>query len=197
MTPNWLDTAKQSLEEDGFIQLQDYEVGKRIEVFQSKGFPYKTVLGLEFIETVIFDPRIRDILRAFPGKFILGHRLRYTAKPGRYHRFWPGGPRAFFVVHQWARESEVEYWTGSHRVELQDKTQAMDEALPEYTRDELIATGCKPKKFLFPNGGLIIADARIFCEHQIGYEFATVFFPPELLPPSRCDSRIYLTSWRN
>lgn len=53
---SWLGTAKQSLDENGFFELQDFEVGERIKAFQSRGFPYGTVYALEFIETVIFDP---------------------------------------------------------------------------------------------------------------------------------------------
>ncbi|KAK5636816.1 hypothetical protein RRF57_012528 [Xylaria bambusicola] len=133
----WLETAQQSLEKEGLYVLQDSEVGERIEVFASAGYPYGTIRALELLtEPVIFDPvstvdantclpsnylkRIRDILRAHRDDFILGHSLRYTAKPGRYFRFWCGGPntRLLFVVHQWAKGSKVDYWVGSHKVAL-------------------------------------------------------------------------------
>ncbi|KAI1249784.1 hypothetical protein MGN70_009398 [Eutypa lata] len=160
---SWLGTAKQSLDENGFFELQDFEVGERIKAFQSRGFPYGTVYALEFIETVIFDPRTRDVLKAYTDNFILGHHLRYTAKPGRFFRFWPGGPntRPLFVVHQWAKGSRIDYWIGSHTVtlpilkpRLDNQQRKVMEALPENTREALIEAGCKPREFHFPEGGL-------------------------------------------
>ncbi|KAJ3562738.1 hypothetical protein NPX13_g8450 [Xylaria arbuscula] len=178
----WLETAQQSLEKEGLYVLQDSEVGERIEVFASAGYPYGTIRALELLtEPVIFDPRIRDILRAHRDDFILGHSLRYTAKPGRYFRFWCGGPntRLLFVVHQWAKGSKVDYWVGSHKVALpvlgprinSSQRKVMD-PLPENIRTALVEAGCKPRTIEFVKGGLIITDARIAFEHKKGYEFA-------------------------
>lgn len=54
---SWLETAKQSLDESGFFELPDFEVGERISTFQSRNFPYGTTFALELlVEPVIFDP---------------------------------------------------------------------------------------------------------------------------------------------
>ncbi|CAG9950507.1 unnamed protein product [Clonostachys rosea f. rosea IK726] len=187
LTKATLETAQQFLHQNGFFELPDFEVGDHIAVFQSKGFPYGTIFALELlIETVIFDPRIREILHAYSDDFILGHHLRYTAKPGRFFRFWAGGPntRRLFVVHQWAKGSRVDYWIGSHKVALPvlQPQQKNMEPLHENDRESLIEAGCKPQEFDFPEGGLIITDARISFDRKAGYEFASVFFPRDLLP---------------
>ncbi|KAK8092140.1 uncharacterized protein PG998_015153 [Apiospora kogelbergensis] len=188
-----LEAAKLALEEHGFFQLQDCEIGERIRTFQSRGFPYGTILALELLtEHVIFDPRVRDTLKAFSNDFVLAHSLRYTAKPKRFFRFWSGGPNTplLIVAHQWAKGSRVEYWIGSHKVVLPVLATHLDhdqrkvkEPLLENTRNALVDAGCKPQPFYFPEGGLIIADARVAFEHTEGYEFANVFFPRDLLPP--------------
>ncbi|KAK8070315.1 hypothetical protein PG994_006931 [Apiospora phragmitis] len=182
MASDWLEAANQSLQEDGFLALQDFEVGNRLEAFQSEGFPWRTLRGLESVEAVLFDPRIRDILKAQHAKFILGHRLRYSAKPGCHRRFWDGGPSAFFVVHEWAKGSTVECWVGSHQVAIQHDSEATGAPVFEYAKEKLEATGCKSKTFHFPRGGLLIADARVIWDMQAGYEIVNVFFTPELLP---------------
>ncbi|KJK78697.1 hypothetical protein H634G_06073 [Metarhizium anisopliae BRIP 53293] len=189
---SWLETAKQSLDESGFFELPDLEVGERISTFQSRNFPYGTVFALELlVEPVIFDPRTRDILNAYPEHFVLGHQVRYTAKPGRFFRFWAGAERTsrVFVVHQWAKGSRVDYWIGSHKVtlpvlrpRLDNQQRKVMEPLLENTKESLIDAGCKPREFHFPEGGLIITDARISFDRQAGYEFADVFFPHSLLP---------------
>ncbi|KAL6406451.1 hypothetical protein AUP68_09245 [Ilyonectria robusta] len=161
---SWLETAKRSLDENGFFELPDSEVGERIGSFQSRDFPYGTIFALELlVEPVVFDPRTRDILNAYPGDFALGHHLRYTAKPGRFFRFWPGGPgtHRFFVLHQWAKGSRVDYWIGSHKVALPTLQPRLDndqrkvmEPLLENTGESLVEAGCKPREFHFPEGGL-------------------------------------------
>ncbi|KAI1182634.1 hypothetical protein F5B17DRAFT_435417 [Nemania serpens] len=161
---SWLETAQQSLEEKGLYELRDFEVGKRIKAFELAGYPYGTIRALELLtEPVIFDPRIRDILRAHPFHFVLGHSLRYTARPGRYFRFWCGGPntRLLFVVHQWAKGSQVDYWIGSHKVALPILGPRMDgkqrkamDPLPENQKKALVEAGCKPQRIEFEEGGL-------------------------------------------
>ncbi|KAK8016054.1 hypothetical protein PG993_014243 [Apiospora rasikravindrae] len=204
-----LEAAKLALEEHGFLQLQDSEIGEHIRTFQSRGFPYGTILALELLtEHVIFDPvsndiillmahltvfkRVRDILKTFSPDFVLAHSLRYTAKPQRFFRFSSGGPNTplLIVAHQWAKGSRVDYWIGSHKVALPVLATDLDrdqrkvkEPLLENTKNALVEAGCKPQPFYFPEGGLIIADARVAFEHTEGYEFANVFFPRDLLPP--------------
>ena len=89
--------------------------------------------------------------------------MRYTAKPGRFFRFWAGGPetRKFFVVHQWARKSRVDYWKGSHKVKLPVLRPHLDddkakEALLENTIEPLLEAGCKAEEFDFPDGGMYV-----------------------------------------
>lgn len=54
---SWLETVKQSLDESGFFELPDFEVGERISTFESRNFPYGTIFALELlVEPVIFDP---------------------------------------------------------------------------------------------------------------------------------------------
>ena len=77
-------------------------------------------------------------------------------------------------MHQWAKESRVEYWSGSQNIafpayrppleEEQDKETLTDEKrsalaqkkepLTEHAKDSLTAAGCQPCPFYFPEGGL-------------------------------------------
>lgn len=93
--------------------------------------------------------------------FVLGHSLKYVAKPGHIFRFWGGGPntRLLLVVQQWTTGSHVEFWIGSHKVELpvvkpNNQQRKVMDPLPESSRDALVEAGCDPRDLKFPKGAL-------------------------------------------
>jgi hypothetical protein len=132
-------------------------------------------------------------MKSVLGHCSLGHWLRYKALPGHIECFRKGGPEAglrVLVVHQLAKGSSVEYYPGSHLLKL-PTTEGL-RSLEETTRDALIEARCLPEKKTYPDGGLVIRDARLCTEIKEGYAITFIFatddvvatWPKLLLPNS-------------
>ncbi|KZL67538.1 hypothetical protein CT0861_00342 [Colletotrichum tofieldiae] len=178
-----IETAEDSLHKEGFVDLHDSTVGRHVSEIEQKGFQYLSPHGLDFCQQrVLEDVRIRSILESLFEKCNLGHWLRYKELPGHIECFRKGGPEAgmrVVLVQLWARGSQVEYYRGSHLCVL--PTTKGERSLHEISPMALDEAGCKPKELKFPDGGLVVLDARLAFEIKIGYAITFIFATDEVV----------------
>ncbi|KAJ5860645.1 uncharacterized protein N7529_007955 [Penicillium soppii] len=177
-----LDVARRSLLEEGFCDLNDSTVGDRVLEMEMRGFPYLTEYGMDFCKQFAFDERIRSILETSLERCSLGHWLRYEEFPGHVECFRRGGLKAgrrVLVVHLWAKGSRVEYYTLSHLHDL--ATTKGRRSLYEIPQSELDRMGSKPEVKDFPDGGLVILDARLGFKIEQGYAITFLFATDEVI----------------
>jgi len=177
-----LDIAQRSLLEEGFFDFDDSLVGERVLDMENRGFPYLTEYGLEFCKQFALDARIRSILEASFERCSLGHWLRYEEFPGHVECFRRGGPKAgrrVLAVHLWAKGSRVEYNAGSHLHDL--ATTKGRRSLHEISQSELARVGSRHEPKHFPNGGLVILDARVGFEIKQGYAITFLFATDDVI----------------
>ncbi|KAJ5111751.1 hypothetical protein NUU61_001381 [Penicillium alfredii] len=177
-----LDVAMRSLLEKGFFDLNDSTVGDRVLDMEKQGFPYLTEYGMDFCKQFAFDERIRSILEASLERCSLGHWLRYEDFPGHVECFRRGGPKAgcrVLTVHLWAKGSRVEYYTLSHLHDLM--TTKGRRSLYEIPQSELDRVGSRPEVKEFPDGGLVILDARLGFQIEKGYAITFLFATDEVI----------------
>ncbi|KAJ3494997.1 hypothetical protein NLG97_g3709 [Lecanicillium saksenae] len=170
------EAALNSLLKKGFYSWEEAYVGSRVLALQEKKFPYFTEYGLDFCADFAFDPRITQILETSFQKCLLGHWLRYEEYPNHIECFRRGGLKAgrkVFVVQVWSRDSEVDYYAGSHDHEL--VTTRSLRSLHEIPSSELARVGCVADKKKFANGALVIMDARLGFEIRTGYAITFMF----------------------
>jgi hypothetical protein len=151
-----LDAAKISLCEEGYVDLNDSRVGELVSQMEQRDFPYFSRYGLDYCKRhILDDERIQGIVKSLLGRCSLGHWLRYKALPGHIECFRKGGREAglkALVVQQLARGSLVEYYPGSHLLNL--PTVEGIRSLEESTREALLEAGCTPDEKKYPDGGL-------------------------------------------
>ncbi|KAI0388406.1 hypothetical protein F5Y17DRAFT_452932 [Xylariaceae sp. FL0594] len=177
-----LDVAKRALLEEGLLTLDDSLIGEAISEMERRGFPYFTEYGLDFCKRFAFDARIRSILEASFDKCSLGHWLRYEEFPGHVECFRRGGPKAgrgVLTVHLWAKGSQVAYYVGSHLHDM--VTTRGKRSLHEIPLSELDRVGSKPEEKEFPDGGIVILDARLGFEIKQGYAITFLFAVDEVV----------------
>jgi hypothetical protein len=90
-----------------------------------------------------------------PDGCSLGHFLRYIAEPGHYECHRKGDKEdnvRVLVLQHWARGSRVDYYPGSHVVDLPVKEGVR--SLLETTKAALDEAGCFAQEEVFPDGGL-------------------------------------------
>jgi len=126
---------------------------------RKKGFQNLSLLspyGREYYKQHVLDhPHIFTILGSLLNKCKLGHWIRYKELPGHIECFRRGGQEAglrVLIIQQWAKGSRVDYYPGSHLLDLPTKKGERD--LYETTKDALHEAGCPAKEELFPDGGL-------------------------------------------
>ncbi|KAJ6001019.1 hypothetical protein N7481_001428 [Penicillium waksmanii] len=177
-----LDVARHCLLEEGFFDLNDSTVGNRVSEMERRGFPYLTEYGMDFCKQFAFDERIRSILESSLERCSLGHWLRYEEFPGHVECFRRGGPKAgrrVLMVHLWAKGSRVEYYTLSHTHNL--ATTKGRRSLYEIPQSELDRVGSQPEVKDFPDGGLVILDARLGFQIEQGYAITFLFATDEVI----------------
>lgn len=177
------EVAEGSVSERGFHCWQDTSAGNRVSEFAKRGFPYYTEYGLDFLTDFAFDPRIQHILEACFDRCLLAHWLRYEALPDQHIEcFRQGGPEAgrrVFMVHVCSKGSQVAYYVGSHLHKF--KTTKGLRSVFEVSPEELSRAGCEPEALNFPNGGLVILDARVCFEIKQGYTMTFMFATEDVL----------------
>ncbi|CAI6336980.1 unnamed protein product [Periconia digitata] len=150
-----LDAAVKSINEDGFVDLEDMSVGELVSEMEEKGFTFLSMYGLDYCNNhILSDTRIKSILESLLHKCSLGHLLRYTAFPGHIESFRKGGPKAglrVIVVQQWAKGSQVVYYGGSHKHNF--PTVNGIRQLHETQTTALYEMGCGAIVRNFPDGG--------------------------------------------
>lgn len=167
------------LDDDGFVILQDTTIGEQIGELERRGFPFTSDYGLDFLaKHILGNAKIQTTVETVLGKCALAHWLRYMAYPGHIVCFRAGGPQAgrrALLVHLWSRGSQAVYYSGSHHHHL--PTEKGGRLLWEIQAPALADVGCSPALVEFPDGGVVLLDARVGYEIKSGYtitlEFAT------------------------
>jgi len=77
------------------------------------------------------------------------------------------------MVHLWARGSQADYYPGSHLHCL--NTFKGRRSLHEIDPSEMARAGCEPQPRDFPDGRLVISDARLGFEIKAGYAITFLF----------------------
>ncbi|EWZ78676.1 hypothetical protein FOWG_17095 [Fusarium oxysporum f. sp. lycopersici MN25] len=177
------EVAERSISEKGFYCWQDTLAGDRVSDFDRKGCPYFTVYGLDFLIDFAFNPHIQHILNAFLDRCVLGHYLKYKALPEPYIEcFRRGGPdagRRVFVVHVCSKQSQIIYYAGSHLHRFETTVGARSNY--EVSQEQLSHAGCEPRVMGFPDGALVVFDARVCFEMKQGYTIAFMFATEDVL----------------
>ncbi|KAK7177949.1 hypothetical protein PSPO01_15998 [Paraphaeosphaeria sporulosa] len=178
-----LDAAVKSISEDGFVDLEDLSAGELVSEMEQKVFALLSLYGLDYCKNnILGNTRIKSILESLLSRCSLGHLLRYTAFPGHIEAFRKGGPEAglrVLVVQQWAKGSQVVYYGGSHKHDL--PTVNGIRQLHETQKTALDGMGCEAIERNFPNGGLVVRDARLYAETKTGYALTYIFATDEVV----------------
>ncbi|KAB2099594.1 hypothetical protein AG0111_0g12091 [Alternaria gaisen] len=178
-----LEAALRSLDEEGYVVLEDTGVGGIVSEMEQREFAFLSPYGLDYCKQHVLDnPRVRSILEALFNRCSLGHWLRYNELPGHFECFSKGGSEAglhFLAVHQWPKGSRVACWNGSHRANL--PTQTSRRSTFETTQAALVEAGFKVDVREFPEGALVIRDPRLYIESRTGYAITFMFAKEEVL----------------
>ncbi|KAJ5543904.1 hypothetical protein N7494_005183 [Penicillium frequentans] len=168
--PFCVDDARNSILEDGFYHLVDLEQPEQNVEMEPEGFALASEYGLDFCKLkVLDDMRVRSILQSFFDWSGLGLYLRYGRDPGHNFSFRRGGAKAglrVLIVHMWSKGSRATYYCGSHLHSL--PTIKAANGLFEIPSAGLRIAACQGKDIEFPNGGLVILDARLAFEIKQG-----------------------------
>jgi len=175
-----MNAAKKSVEEVGYLVLDDMKVGEYVKEMEQKGFgnlSFFSPLGREYCKQHIFrHPQIVPILEYLLEDCSLGHWKRYNARPGLIECFRKAGPNEgirLLVVQQWPEGSVVDYYGGSHLVDLpaaEGKRRTL-----ETSKEALREAGCSATEESFPKGGLVIRDGRLYSESKDNYVINFIF----------------------
>ncbi|KAK3312052.1 hypothetical protein B0H66DRAFT_578375 [Apodospora peruviana] len=133
--------AEKALEEEGFFEFEDSTLGEHVVDLEQKGFASES--GLDFCQQILYDERIRPLIKATLKTCVLVHRLRYKAHSGHVMRI---------SAHIWAKGSEADYFPGSHLVDV--PTPEGKRLLWETEESGLLEAGCHPVQKSFKDGGL-------------------------------------------
>ncbi|KEZ39454.1 Uncharacterized protein SAPIO_CDS9313 [Scedosporium apiospermum] len=151
-----LEDSLRTLREEGFLILNDSQVGDLVSEMEDRGFPFLTSYGLHYCKQHILDnENVRPILEGLLGTCKLGHWIRYNSLPDRIECFRKGGRRAglrALVVQQWAKGSQAVYYAGSHLHDL--PAVPGERSLYETEEEELEKAGCKAIEKIFRDGEL-------------------------------------------
>jgi hypothetical protein len=160
-----LDVAKKAVDEEGFVDLMDLEVGEHILEFEQKGFPFTSAVqrilsnqvsnAKSYLATADLVQVIRSIAQWFFGneRCVLVHCLRYGPYPGHIETFLGGrdAGRRGLTVHLLAKGSEVDYYAKSHLHVFAAQNGARKTR--ELSRSAVEAAGCEVYKISSDNGG--------------------------------------------
>lgn len=178
-----MDTAK-ALFEDGFLNLNDSTIGKCVDDYEQRGFPYSTEYGLDFCkEHIVLNPRIRHVLGFYFGgrRCILGHWLRWKADPAT-ECFMRGGTaagRRALVIHLLPKGSQLRHYPGSHLRDL--PTKACDRSTYAVEELDLKQACLAAQDAKFNDGGIVIRDARLSVKIVEGYTITFIFATDDLV----------------
>ncbi|KDN60773.1 hypothetical protein CSUB01_05965 [Colletotrichum sublineola] len=171
-----VDFANESLRGNGFFRLENQEIGDDIVEFQSKGFPFRSDIGLEFLRKhVLENAPIRSTIESVFDHCTLGHVLRYQAYPGKVV-FFQKGPQAGLhglTVQMWCKGSRAKHYAGSHRLDL--PLEKGDRSLLEAQPTVLAEQKCEGTEKQNEAGSVVISDARVGFEIQEGYVIVFMF----------------------
>lgn len=155
--------------EKGFLDLNDPEMGRLVEEMEGRNL--LSLLGLDFLKVILHNSSIQSIAKSLLGPCKLGHWLKYNARPGHIEGWRTGGRDAglrVLLVLALAKGSRVIYYQGSHLHDLPVLRNVRNRGLPETTRAALDSAGCVPVERDYPNGALVIIDARLYREIEKG-----------------------------
>ncbi|KAH7108935.1 hypothetical protein B0J13DRAFT_320697 [Dactylonectria estremocensis] len=172
-----LEDTKRALSEDGYVEWKDKNLGELVSQLEERRFAFLSRWGLNYCDDHVFnDTRCKETIGKIFGPCILGHWLRYIALPNNIECYWNGGSDAglrVLAVQHLRKGSKVEFFPDSHLHDL--PTTNGVRRLHETTRDDLIKAGCRSVVEDYPDGGLIIRDARLFAAIKEGYAITWLF----------------------
>ncbi|KAF5020567.1 hypothetical protein F66182_7399 [Fusarium sp. NRRL 66182] len=171
------ENAEKALFEKGYVDWKDSSIGDLVSQLEGRRFAFLSRWGLNYCDDNVFnDARLKQIIEEIFGPCVLGHWLRYSALPDNIECYWNGGSDAglrVLAVQHLRQGSKVEFFPGSHLKDLTTTNGAR--RLHETSRDDLINAGCHPVTEDYPEGGLIIRDARLFTSIKEGYAITWLF----------------------
>ncbi|UPK90869.1 hypothetical protein LCI18_001804 [Fusarium solani-melongenae] len=172
-----LEDAKRSLSEDGYVEWKDSDVGDIVSQLEERCFAFMSRWGLDYCDDHVFnDTRCKEIIGNTLGPCFLGHWLRYGAFPDNIECYRKGGSDTglqVLAVQHLCKGSKVELFPDSHLHNLPTKVGVR--LLFETTREDLLRSGCRSIVEDYPDGGLIIRDARLFTTIKKGYAITWLF----------------------
>ncbi|EGY23433.1 uncharacterized protein VDAG_04871 [Verticillium dahliae VdLs.17] len=164
-----------AISKDGAFSSDDADIGRMVETFADKNYPFQTEEGLTFLQTVLNDNRVREVVRSSlerPGL-------------GMFKVFGPHPRTARALLNRTTDEmlalnvllcrsrSRVILHEGSQKYELDAKPGGT--GLLELPREAMDAPGIQAEEVLMNEGGLIITDGRLFTTVLEGVGIAVGF----------------------
>ncbi|KAK8076098.1 hypothetical protein PG994_003370 [Apiospora phragmitis] len=144
-----LEADESELLEKGYLDLNIQDAGRLVgEVVKGN---LLSSPGLDFLNRILHNPRIERIAKSLLGPCKLGHWLKYNAWPGYIEGWRTGG-----------KEAGLRILLGSHLHDLPLLDGVRNRGLPQTTRAALEDAGCIAVERDYPNGAMIILDARLF-----------------------------------
>ncbi|EXK77665.1 hypothetical protein FOQG_17628 [Fusarium oxysporum f. sp. raphani 54005] len=184
-----LDLEKEALLREGFVDLDDQEVGEDVWKFEQDEFPFHTQASLDLLQKHILDnSRVRPIVEWFFGgnRCVLAHYLRYGPLPGKIECFQTGvqeKDRRALMIYLLAKGSRVNFYAYSHLRAF--PTIGGRRLTYELAPDALQEAGCQVHEKNFSVGGSVIVDARLGREISAGYAITVGFMTEELVAKMR------------
>ncbi|PSS18520.1 hypothetical protein M430DRAFT_240621 [Amorphotheca resinae ATCC 22711] len=153
---------KKSILDDGFFFIKDPEYGRKADTFASKGYPFQTEAGLDFLSATLDDTLIRDTIESSLKHCGLGMFKPFGSHPNTARAPLNRTTSELLALNVLIcrSRSRVILHKGSHMHELDANPGGI--GLLELPRESLSEPGITPVEVKMDDGGLIITDGRLF-----------------------------------
>ncbi|KAI9765873.1 MAG: hypothetical protein M1839_005289 [Geoglossum umbratile] len=154
---------RKAIEKDGFFCRVDPIIGKRVDEFAKKGYPFKTEEGLDFCKlNTLDDERVLEVLESLFTWSALGLFKAYSSDPRYVCSFLD--PRKTsklhaLIVQLWSSGSQAVFYKHSHLQSQVRKVAA--NGLLEIPQDQLSKDTIERVEVEMKEGGLAVCDARL------------------------------------
>ncbi|PGG98887.1 hypothetical protein GX51_06534 [Blastomyces parvus] len=168
-----------SIETEGFFSIADAAIGRRVDEFAAKHYPFRTLEGLDFCKTNALDEKVHDpvyLLMTFTESYMQHVRqtvesffswsalaLHMTFRYFPQHAYCMADPREpklqVIVVQLLGTGSKITLYKRSHHTPLKPKEAS--NGLLEVQRELLKTPDIEEIQKDMKDGGLVVLDARL------------------------------------
>ncbi|EDN07029.1 predicted protein [Histoplasma mississippiense (nom. inval.)] len=151
-----------SIETEGFFSIADSAIGRRVDEFAAKQYPFRTLEGLDFCKTNTLDEKhVRQTVESFFSWSALALHMTFRYFP--QHAYCMADPREpklqVIVVQLLGTGSKIILYKRSHHTPLKPKEAS--NGLLEVQRELLKTPDIEEIQKDMKDGGLVVLDARL------------------------------------